>query len=31
VYTGLSLAFRRLAGWLKRRRAAQDYEQPRAA
>jgi uncharacterized iron-regulated membrane protein len=31
VYTGLSLALRRLAAWLKRRRAAQDYEQPRAA
>jgi uncharacterized iron-regulated membrane protein len=31
VYTGLSLAFRRLAAWLKRRRAAQDYEQLRAA
>ena len=31
VYTGLSLALRRLAGWLKRRRLAQDYEQPRAA
>ncbi len=31
VYTGLSLALRRLAAWLKRRRAAQDYERPRAA
>lgn len=31
AYTGLSLALRRLAAWLKRRRAAQDYEQPRAA
>jgi uncharacterized iron-regulated membrane protein len=31
VYTGLSLALRRLAAWLKRRREAQDYPQPRAA
>jgi len=31
VYTGLALALRRLAAWLKRRRAAQDFEQPRAA
>jgi uncharacterized iron-regulated membrane protein len=31
VYTGLSLALRRLVAWLKRRRAAQDFEQPRAA
>jgi uncharacterized iron-regulated membrane protein len=31
VYTGLSLALRRLAAWLKRRRDTQDCEQPRAA
>ncbi len=31
VYTGLSLALRRLAAWLKRRRTLQAYEQPRAA
>ena len=31
VYTGLSLALRRVAAWLKRRGAAQDCEQPRAA
>lgn len=31
VFTGLSLALRRLAAWLERRGAAQDYEQPRAA
>lgn len=31
VYTSLSLALRRLAAWLKRRRAAQEYQQPRAA
>lgn len=31
VYTGLSLALRRLAAWLRRRRTSQDYEQPRAA
>lgn len=31
VYTGLSLALRGLAAWLKRRRAAEEYEQPRAA
>jgi uncharacterized iron-regulated membrane protein len=31
VYTGLSLALRRLAAWLKRRRDARDYVRPRAA